>query len=53
MNIQITAAFVVLILGIIGIIVAATRESLTSQFWFNCAFWVTALTLLGGVYFRA
>jgi hypothetical protein len=53
MTIQITAALVVLILGLIALVVAATKESFSSTTWFYTAYWVGLLALLGGVYFRA
>lgn len=52
MNVTLTSALVVAILGVIAIVVAASKEGLGSQFWFNCAFWVTALALLGGIYLK-
>lgn len=52
MTISLTATLIVAILGVIAIVVAATKEGMGSQFWFNVAFWVTALALLGGIYIR-
>lgn len=52
MTISLTATLIVAILGVIAIVVAATKEGMGSQFWFNAAFWATALALLGGIYIR-
>lgn len=46
-TLSVSAFLVVLILGLIAIVVACTRERpMGSPFWFWCAAWVTMLSLL-------
>jgi hypothetical protein len=52
MTITTTAAFLVLLLGIIAIVIAVTREGISSVFFWWCAIWVAALAFLGGVFIR-
>ena len=48
-TISVTLFWIVLILGIVAIVVALTRENpLTSTFFFYTAYWVGVLALLWG-----
>lgn len=48
-TISVTLFWIVLVLGIVALVIALTRENpLTSTFFFYTAFWVTCLALLWG-----